>query len=86
MSNCSLGMRLMNTLESCMSPLSSGKSQSSIPLTHTYHIWPIVTGVLPVSILIQEAPSDLTFLAMVPFPIAFEASAFLVPLLHFFFR
>ena len=51
-----------------------------------YHVWSPVTGVLPVSILIQEASSDPTFLAVMALSIAFEASTFLAPLLHFFFR
>jgi len=51
-----------------------------------YHVWSSVAGVLPVILLVQEAPSDLTISAIVALPIAFEASAFLAPLLQFFFQ
>jgi len=50
-----------------------------------YHIRSSVTGVLLVILLVREAPSDPTFSTIMALPIAFEASAFLAPLLHFFF-
>ena len=50
-----------------------------------YHILSSVTGILPVILLIREAPSDSTISAIVALLVTFEASAFLAPLLQFFF-
>ena len=46
-----------------------------------YHVWSSITSVLPVILLIREAPSVPTLSAIMALPIAFEASAFLAPFL-----
>jgi len=51
-----------------------------------YHIWFSVPGIPLVIVLVRESPTTPTFSAIMALLVAFEASAFLSPLLQFFFR